>query len=194
MLFSRDSEDGNSAAKYVLIAAGAAGAIVLGRLLPVVFANVGGAIRGAAGQDPFKGLIGEHRELLSLLTKMESTPAENPVKRMALFLRFKRTIGKHALAEEDIIYPWLQNDAERKEATEKLYQEHASMKVHLFELQRSIHDEQGWRTHVRALRAEIEPHARQEEEIEFPKLRTLLSKKQSVELSRKIDQEESLLA
>ncbi len=194
MPFLRDSQEPNSAGKYVLIAAGAAGAILLGRLLPVVFANVSGAVRGAAGQDPFKGLIEEHRELLSLLDKMESTHAESPVKRMALFLRFKRTIGKHALAEEDIIYPLLQSDAERKEATEKLYQEHASMKVHLFELQRSIRDEEGWRTHVRALRAEIEPHARQEEEIEFPKLRTLLDKKGSAELSRKIDQEESLLA
>lgn len=167
--------------------------MLLGRVLPVLFGRTSGAVRHAMGRDPFEGLIREHRELLSLLDEMEKTPAEATAKRMLLFVRFKRTIGKHALAEEDIIYPLLHDDTDRAEATEKLYQEHASMKIHLFELQRSMSEGPSWISNVRALRDEIEPHARQEEEIEFPKLREALSQQQTAELARNVYQEEALL-
>src|SRR5690348_17901360 len=45
----------------VLVGIGAAGRILLGRFLPVLFANVNGIAQGAAGRDPFAGLIREHR-------------------------------------------------------------------------------------------------------------------------------------
>jgi iron-sulfur cluster repair protein YtfE (RIC family) len=184
---------GRSSGRWTMLAVGAVGGAVLGRLGPVLLANVAGLIRGSGGRDPFSGLIREHRELLSLLTKMEETPQDSPLKRMGLFLKFKRTIAKHALAEEDIVYPCLKNDADRAQAIEKLYQEHAEMKVLLFELERAMKDDAKWVARVQDLRNEIEPHARQEEEIEFPKLRALMNGKRSAELGRKIDQEESLI-
>lgn len=166
---------------------------MLGRFLPVLFANASGLAQGAAGRDPFAGLIEQHRTLLSLLDKMEQLPVANWAKRKILYLSFKRTLGKHAMAEEDIIYPLLKTEAERHEATQKLYREHASMKIHLFELERAIHQDEEWRDAVRALRSEIEPHAREEEETEFPRLRELLDRKGTTELSRKIRQEEALV-
>jgi hypothetical protein len=126
----------NKTNTYLVVGMGAAGGILLGRFLPVLLANVNGIAQGAAGRDPFAGLIRQHRLLLSLLDKMERVPATNWAKRKFLFLAFKRTIGKHAMAEEDIIYPLLNTDADRHEATQKLYREHASMKIHLFELER----------------------------------------------------------
>ncbi len=178
---------------YAMLLAGAAGGLLLGRVLPVLVANVGGVLRGASGRDPFANLIKEHAQLLSLLDRMEQTPADQKLKRMALFLQFKRVIGKHAMAEEDIVYPLLRSDAEREEATAKLYAEHASMKVNLFELERALTDEENWRLRVQALRTEIEPHARQEEEIEFPQLRKLMEGPKTAELGRKLDQEEALV-
>lgn len=178
---------------YVLVGLGAAGGMLLGRFLPLLLANASGLAQGAAGRDPFAGLILQHRSLLSLLDKMGDLPASEWTKRKILFLAFKRTIGKHALAEEDIIYPLLKTQAERHEATQKLYREHASMKIHVFELERSIHQNEEWRDSVRALRSEIEPHAREEEETEFPRLRELLSKAAITGLSRKIRQEEALI-
>src|SRR3569833_114238 len=97
------------------------------------------------------------------------------------------------MAEEDIVYPLLKTDAERHEATTKLYREHASMKIHLFELERAIHDDEQWREAVNALHAEIEPHAREEEEGEFPRLRALLNETRTANLGRKIRQEEALI-
>jgi hemerythrin superfamily protein len=178
---------------YLWAGIGAAGGLLLGRFLPVLVADTRGLVQGAAGRDPFAGLIKEHRTLLSLLDKMEQVPAADWAKRKVLFLAFKRTIGKHAMAEEDIVYPLLKTEAERHEATQKLYREHASMKIHLFELEAAIHGEDAWREGVRALRSEIEPHAREEEETEFPRLRELLDQTKRAELSRKIYQEEALV-
>ncbi len=187
------SDAGGSSNSALALVLGTAGGLLLGRVLPVLFANASGLARGAAGQDPFAGLIREHGQLLSLLDRMEATPASEPLKRKTLFLRFKRTIAKHALAEEDIIYPQLQNEADRKEAAAKLYQEHAHMKVFLFELEQALLDEEAWKARVRDLRNEIAPHARQEEEEEFPRIRALMDQKRATELSRKIYQEESLI-
>jgi hemerythrin superfamily protein len=192
-MFTTDGNNGKSSGRYAMLAIGAAGGVILGRFAPVLFANASGLVRASAGQDPFDGLIREHRQLLSLLDKMEHTPKENPVKRAALFLKFKRTIGKHALAEEDIVYPCLRDDAERRQETEKLYQEHARMKVLLFELDRSMKEDEAWTARVRDLRNEIEPHARQEEEVEFPRLKAVMDEKRTAELSRMIYQEEALI-
>jgi hemerythrin superfamily protein len=183
----------NKTNTYVLLGLGAAGGVLLGRVLPVLLANINGLAQGIAGRDPFAGLIRQHRTLLSLLDRMEQLPVSDRGKRKVLFLAFKRTIGKHAMAEEDIVYPLLKTQAERHEATQKLYREHASMKIHLFELERSIHRDGEWREAVRALRSEIEPHAREEEEIEFPRVRELLDEKRSAQLARKIRQEEALV-
>ena len=183
----------NDTKPYILIGIGAAGGALLGRFLPLLLANANGLAKGAASGDPFDGLIREHRLLLSLLDKMRDLGPNQWAKRKFLFLYFKRTIGKHAMAEEDIVYPLLKTDAERHEATAKLYREHASMKIHLFELERATHHDEEWREAVDALRAEIEPHAREEEETEFPRLRELLNEAQTARLSRKIYQEESLI-
>lgn len=183
----------NKSNAYLWAGIGAAGGLLLGRFLPVLIANASGIVQAAGGRDPFAGLIKEHRTLLSLLDRMEQVPVEEWAKRKVLFLAFKRTIGKHAMAEEDIIYPLLKTEAERHEATQKLYREHASMKIHLFELEAAIHQEEEWREGVRALRSEIEPHAREEEETEFPRLRELLDETKRAELSRKIHQEEALV-
>lgn len=178
---------------YLWLGIGAVGGLSLGRFLPVLLANVNGLAQGAAGGDPFAGLIQEHRTLLSLLDRMEQLPPTKRAKRTMLFLAFKRTIGKHAVAEEDIVYPLLKTDAERHEATQKLYREHASMKIHLFELERALHQDEPWREAVRALRSEIEPHAREEEEVEFPRLRELLDQAKTAKLNRKIRQEQALM-
>ena len=124
---------------------------------------------------------------------MGTLSAGNPIKRAGLLLRFKRTIAKHALAEEDVVYPLLRADAARAEATKQLYNEHADMKIHLFELQRSVKNQETWLKHVQALRSEIERHARQEEEVEFPRLRSQMDEAETSRLSRKIQQEEALI-
>ncbi|MBV8811222.1 MAG: hemerythrin domain-containing protein [Acidobacteriaceae bacterium] len=167
----------NKSRTYLLLGLGTAAGALLGRLLPVVFANASGVAQGLAGLDPFAQLIQQHRTLLSVLDKMEHLTAPDWAKRRLLFLALKRTIGKHALAEENVVYPLLKTQAERHESTQKLYREHASMKIHIFELEVAIRSTDEWRDAVRALRSEIEPHAREEEQTEFPACGSCWTKK-----------------
>lgn len=172
---------------------GFAAGFVLSRLAPSLWAQLRGAAGAALREDPFAELIRQHRTLLSLLERMEQTPASAAGRRLFLFLAFKRTIAKHALAEEDVAYPVLYGEAGRPDATEHLYREHADMKIHLFALQKNLRNEEGWKTHVRALRDEIREHARQEEDEIFPQLRELGQARQSSELSRHLRQEEAFI-
>lgn len=172
---------------------GFAAGFVLSRLAPSLWAQFRGAAGSALGEDPFVELIRQHRTLLSLLDRMEEIPASAAARRAFFFLAFKRTIAKHALAEEDVAYPVLYTDAGRPEAAEKLYREHADVKIHLFALQQNLTGEEGWKTHVRALRDEITEHARQEEDEIFPRLRELGQAQQSSALSRNLRQEEAFI-
>jgi len=172
---------------------GFAAGFALSRLAPSLWAQFRGAAGSALGEDPFAELIRQHRTLLSLLDRMEQAPADAAGRRAFLFLAFKRTLAKHALAEEDVAYPVLYADAGRREAAEKLYREHAEMKIHLFALQQNLRDEEGWKTHVRALRDEIAQHARQEEDEIFPQLRELGQARRSSALSRNLRQEEAFI-
>ena len=180
---------GNSRKVWIGFAAG----FVLSRLAPSLWAQVRGAAGSALGEDPFAELIRQHRTLLSLLDRMEQTPASAAGRRVFLLLAFKRTIAKHALAEENVAYPVLYGEAGRPDAAEQLYREHADMKIHLFALQKDLRDEEGWKTHVHALRDEIREHARQEEDEVFPQLRELSQARQSSELSRDLRQEEAFI-
>src|SRR5438477_10731248 len=104
---------------WAMIGLGAAGGMLAGRLLPILIAKANGAARASIGQDPFAGLIREHRQLLALLDKMENARQSSAVRRATLFYLFKRKIAKHAMAEEDVVYPMLTDDAERADAARK---------------------------------------------------------------------------
>jgi hemerythrin superfamily protein len=99
----------------------------------------------------------------------------------------------HALAEEDIIYPMLRDDAHREDMASQLYREHAEMKVHLFELEHRDKSDSRWIGKLRELRGIIADHARQEEESEFPRLRSALGGNAKSRLMGEIGREKALL-
>lgn len=61
---------------------------------------------------------------------MEACPTGNHATRARLFLRLKRTLGKHAMAEGDSVYPMPQARAGAREQARQLYEEHGDIKVH----------------------------------------------------------------
>ena len=184
----RFSSDG-----LVMFAAGVVAGMVAGRLLPPVVAQAAGAARAAAGRDPFEGLIADHRIFVSLLSKMENTPPDAVFQRTQLFLRLKRRLGAHALAEEDVIYPLLHDEAKAAEDARHLYHEHADMKMHLYALEQLPKNDPQWVGRVRALKALIEEHARQEEEVDFPKVRKALDERRTKRMAGDLQREKALL-
>jgi len=173
--------------------AGFAGGIVASRLLPPFFAMSKGSIQTRTGVDPFDQLITEHGFLLSTLDEMELVKEGETGKRARLFLQLKRMLAKHAMAEEDVVYPLLSGPGEREAAAKQLYDEHAEMKIALFRLEQTLKGEGSWMEQVRALQSLIGPHAKQEEEIEFPRLRERLPQSKRVALGRDVLREEAMV-
>lgn len=174
-------------------AGGAIAAIVASRILPPLVAQATGTARAAAGRNPFDALAQDHREILSLLEQMEQTGTAAVFNRTQRLLRLKRRLTAHALAEEDVVYPLLRDRAHAVEDTKTLYAEHAEMKIHLHALEAMPKDDPQWLDRVRALRASVEAHARHEEEVDFPKLRTLLDERATARLSGSVQREKAML-
>jgi iron-sulfur cluster repair protein YtfE (RIC family) len=163
------------------------------RLLPPLMASATGSVRARFGEDPFERLKQDHRALLAILERMLRVPANAVSRRGTLFLSLKRTLGKHALAEEDVVYPLLHGEARAADAAKQLYSEHADMKILLYELESALKTTTGWEERVSALRDLMGRHIREEEDVEFPKLKALLDGRQGRILSGQIHREEALI-
>jgi hemerythrin superfamily protein len=173
--------------------AGALLALVASRMAPPAAGQAIGSIRAMAGTDPFDALAQDHRKLLALFDSIDSTDTSATGRRTVLLFQLKRMLTAHALAEEDIVYPMLREDAHRHEEASRLYREHAEMKVRLFELEHKAKDDPSWIEDIRALRRIVEEHAREEEHSEFPKLRAALDEGQAAKLLGAVHREKSLL-
>jgi len=178
---------------FAAFASGAMIALIASRVLPPIIAHAAGAARVGAGRDPFATLEQDHRAILSLLQSMERSPDNAVFHRTQLFLRLKRRLGAHALAEEDVVYPLLHDRAREVEDTKHLYAEHGDMKRLLFALETTAKNDVSWVVRVRELRTLIEGHIRQEEEVDFPKLRQILNEQDTLILSSGVSREKALI-
>jgi hemerythrin superfamily protein len=186
-------QQGLSGRDVALFAAGAALMFVAARLMPPLAGRALGAARAATGGDPFDVLAGDHRSFLSLLDAMERSEDGATVKRNTLLLRLKRGLAAHALAEEDVIYPLLHDRAEAQESTERLYREHADIKMRLYALEQMDKHDSRWRREVGGLRDLIASHANDEEKVEFPRLRAALSQSATTRLSADMQREKAFI-
>jgi iron-sulfur cluster repair protein YtfE (RIC family) len=183
----------NTKRDLAAIAGGMALGVLGSRLLAPLIASASGSIGAKRGHDPFEQLIRDHRKIMSTLQEMEAAPRESWARRGTLFLQLKRTLAKHAMAEEDIVYPVLHDDAGDAQGSKHLYEEHADMKIHLFELERMLKNKADWAPTVRQLRNLIEKHIQDEENVEFPKVRNALSQQGRSEIAGQIHREEALV-
>ena len=172
---------------------GALAAVIASRVLPPIVAQAAGAAQAAAGRDPFDGLAEDHRIILSLLDRMTSSPDNAVFDRTQLLLRLKRRLSAHAVAEEDVVYPLLHDRAHEVDDTMHLYSEHAEMKMHLFTLEQMPKSDPRWRGIATELKELIAGHVKQEEEVDFPKLRAVLDEKETAMMSGGVQREKALL-
>ena len=181
----------SSGRDFAMLAAGIAAGIVGSRLLPPIVAVISG--RARIGKDPFEHLTQEHREILSILDQMVEAPADSTMQRSRLFLMLKRKLAKHDMAEEDVVYPLLNAEPQQSGESKHLYDEHADMKILLFQLEELLQTGGDWRHEVSALRDLIRRHAQDEEQNVFPQLRIALAQNRLPKVSGQIRREESLI-
>jgi hemerythrin superfamily protein len=185
--------DRTSGRDIAMVMSGVAVGLLGSRLLPPIIAMATGSIRGKAARDPFQKLENDHRLILRTLSAMEQTQDGGIAKRTALFLAAKRKLAKHALAEENVVYPLLQDEAQRRDAAKHLYEEHADMKSLLYEIEMCLMEGRPWTEPVSRLRAMVERHAEEEEREQFPRLRAVLSEQRYGQVAAQVHREEALI-
>lgn len=168
-----------------------AGAVAGGALLGVL-AMIGRKIAvqapTALAHDWASALAGEHKAVLKLFDALESTGEAESVKRKMLLAQLKHALAKHALEEENVIYPALRNHGHR-EAADKLNADHGYVKQYLYDLETLTSSPAGFQAKLGEFRADITEHMREEEDMLFPRLRGELSDDENRTLARTMNKE-----
>lgn len=174
-----------------MLIGGVAAGVMGSRLLPPLVAAASGWTR--TGENPFERLIRDHREIMSILDEMVAEPAGSRVNRSRLFVMLKRKLAKHALAEEDVVYPLLASQGQTSEQSKHLYQEHADIKIFLFRLEEMVKSGEDWGEQARLLHNLVRGHIDEEERDVFPRLRQTLTRDRQPKISGQIRREEALI-
>ena len=170
----------------VLVGAAMAGAAV------GIAANVGRKLfvqmsSGATG-DWLDALKTEHALALAIFDKIEATDDNQTMMRSHLLMKLKYALTKHAIEEENVIYPALRQANSAHDA-DALTTEHGYVKTYLYELENMPKNSPEWLARVRDFRSMIEEHMRMEENEVFPAFRKLLSDEQNAKLSAMMNKE-----
>jgi iron-sulfur cluster repair protein YtfE (RIC family) len=177
-----------------LFAVGTVAGLLLGRFGTPLAARTAGMARSmGGGEDVFEELAADHKRVLAALDQAERAEGKA---RLPLFLLIKRDLSKHALAEEDVVYPLIADKLHAADAAKHLYEEHGEVKRLLADIEESLEldDELRYRDCVRMLRDNVRMHAQQEETEWFPQLRQALDEKKRAMVTGKVDREKAMLA
>lgn len=145
------------------------------------------AMSGATG-DWFDTLKTEHEMALKVMDKIEATRDDQTAQRMMLLTKLKNALLKHAIEEEDVVYPALR-DAASKDQADHLNHDHGYIKTYLYDLLNIPKDSPEWMAKLRELRSLVEEHAREEEEEIFPLLRARMSEEENARLTALVNKE-----
>jgi hemerythrin superfamily protein len=149
-------------------------------------------VQGMAG-DWAEALAAEHQAVLALFDKIEASGDQQSWIRAHTLTRIKNALGKHALEEENVIYPALREANEAHDA-DTLNAEHGYIKTFLYELDNMPKAGPAWLERAREFRAMLQEHMRMEEEQVFPAFRAALTDEQNAKLSAAMAREGMKLA
>jgi hemerythrin superfamily protein len=140
-----------------------------------------------------QALAAEHAATLKVFDAIEATTRENTTKRAILLAQLKHALSKHALQEENTVYPALR-DAGEAEAADSLNNDHGYVKQYLYELTNCPRDSEQFLEIVRKFRVDLEKHIREEEDTLFPSLKGKLSEEANKALTKAMNKEGFKLA
>ena len=132
------------------------------------------AIQGmeALEGDWFDVLKAEHEAVEVLFELLLATSERQVARRQMLLTKIAYNLNKHAIQEENVVYPALHKIDEQ--AAHRLVADHGEIKNMLSDLQYTIDkDDPAWLETARKLSDAVIAHAREEEEEIFPRLRDL---------------------
>jgi iron-sulfur cluster repair protein YtfE (RIC family) len=128
--------------------------------------------------DAFALLKADHEKVAGILETIEGTTERAAKGRDELFARLKAELDLHAMIEEEIFYPALEETEETREITLEAYEEHRLVKQLLSELEAEPKDTEEWTAKFTVLKENIEHHVEEEEGEMFKKARQALSEEE----------------
>ena len=140
-----------------------------------------------------EALAAEHAATLKVFDAMLDTSEKNTVKRSLLLMQLKHALSKHALQEENVIYPALR-DAGQTEEADHLNHDHGYVKQYLYDLENMPNESPAFAAKVAEFRAAVAKHAAEEEETIFPALKAKLSPERNKQLTTQMNKEGFKLA
>ena len=128
------------------------------------------AAGGGMNRDWDEVLQLEHRAVEELFQKMLETEDQETGKRTALLAKIKHALMKHAIEEENAIYPALQR-IDAQDSEDDLFGDHADIKKALYDLDRMDKSDAVFLSRITDLQSLIERHVQEEEGNLFPRLK-----------------------
>lgn len=137
--------------------------------------------------DAFALLKADHEKVAEILSSIEETTERAIKGREELFTRLKKELDLHALIEEEIFYPALEDTDTARDITLEAYEEHRLAKQLLEELASQPKDTEEWTAKFKVLKENIEHHVEEEEGEMFKKARQALSDEEIKDLGAQLE-------
>jgi len=169
------------------LAASAAIGLAAGLALPHARKAIMQAPSLAAG-DWVAALTAEHRMVEKLFDQLLATDEGQALKRELLLTKIAYALNKHAIEEENVIYPALAEDG-RADQSDHLTEEHAKVKTFIYDLRRISSSEPQWLSKAQEFWTALQEHVRQEEDEIFPAFRDAISADENATLTRMMNWE-----
>jgi len=138
-------------------------------------------------------LAAEHAMVLAIFDKIEATSDTQTTVRTHLLTKVKNALGKHAIEEENVIYPALR-DANSAHDADALNAEHGYVKTYLYELENMRKDHPDWIAKIREFRTMLQEHMKMEEDEVFPALKRQMDDAHNAKLTAAMNREGRKLA
>lgn len=143
---------------------------------------------GGASGDWLALIKAEHELARGIFAKLIATDDDQTIMRSHLLAKLKYALTKHALEEENVLYPALRQ-ANLTEDADHLGEEHSYIKTYLYELETMPNDTPEWLARVRDFRTMIEDHMQDEEKEIFPGFRERMSAEQNSRITTMMNKE-----
>lgn len=134
----------------------------------------------------FSLLKADHEKVAGMLETIGGTTERAVKGRDELFTKLKQELDLHAMIEEEIFYPALEEADETRDITLEAYEEHRLVKQLLNELEAERKDTEEWTAKFTVLKENIEHHVEEEEGEMFKKARQVLSEEEIESLGERL--------
>lgn len=135
--------------------------------------------------DTFELLKHDHNEVKALFKQILDNHAFDP----NVYHQINYEMQLHMHAEEEYLYPVLENEEKTRDLILEAYEEHTVARDLMGKIDKSTQDEEKWLAKIKVLCDVFEHHVEEEEKDLFKLAKSIIGKEQDQEIADKIRQE-----